>query len=434
MKLKKCIILVSLVIGLSGCNSNNEEPLNQDFGELQQKKEELFEVVKNETILVSEEELQGLQENIEVQETIDYAKYGAANRVCATNQEKNMQSLFCVDQNTGVIYFINQNKDWYIYRLSDGMAEVAVEIPARELHMLNGTLYFIVDGYGKYEFDTIAEGDIYAYTPAKGSVTQIFSASNMDSRIEHISPYEDGIAFYCIEYKKVNDDGVEQSVENVLEATKVYFNCYFYSFDTTAVKKDTYKRVYPGWQDYYLMQTYTEDGWKTIFRSRTDEAENVIDWNVNAGTSMVIEDTMYAMSNSNFYMTDIIGGEQKIFDCKAMLENTVPERFSNFPDTAECLQYFTVTEDYIWVTAVNHYLLRIEPVSGEITCFQMPGTNYRLDNLYSDGRNLYAMYAAGTTGMGAVSSESLVRVDTGQVIGYDMLYNIPMLGIEYLTE
>ena len=122
---------------IAGCGTTQEE---------EKKLEEttsLFVSMENENEkeeeMVEVRELQGLKEILEPKEVpLVEIKNVLNNKI---------ESVFYIDEMTGVVYFVNFNKDWHIYRMKDGEAEKAVPLPANNLCMYDGSLYFMIEFY-----------------------------------------------------------------------------------------------------------------------------------------------------------------------------------------------------------------------------------------------------------------------------------------------
>ncbi len=114
------------------------------------------------------------------------------------NLEENMRSddlsgysvLVCKDPVYDITYYVNYGRDYYIYAMRDGVSELALELPGRELFCRNGELYFIADGYGLYEFAQFAGGNILKYNPVNGSVEVV-----VDQTATTMIVYPDGICY-----------------------------------------------------------------------------------------------------------------------------------------------------------------------------------------------------------------------------------------------
>ena len=113
--------------------------------------------------------------------------------------------MFCLDETTGVVYFVNQGKDNFLYRMKDGEVALAVAMPMQQLYTYQGSVYFMVDNYGRYELEGMKTGDIYCYTPSSGAVELVYALGTiLGETVENARDYkllveESGIYFgYCI--------------------------------------------------------------------------------------------------------------------------------------------------------------------------------------------------------------------------------------------
>ena len=98
--------------------------------------------------------------------------------------------LVCKDPVYDITYYINYGRDYYIYAYRNGVAELVVEIPAKDLFCKEGELYFIADTYGRYQFSDFAEGNVLKYNPKDGSVAVV-----VDCSADRMIVYQDGICY-----------------------------------------------------------------------------------------------------------------------------------------------------------------------------------------------------------------------------------------------
>ena len=142
----------------------------------------------------------GLCEVLEQKDASLQASYNSFNRMLSTDIELGFsgQSVFCVDESTGVVYFVNQGKgqDYYLYRLKDGEAKLAVAMPVKEIYTYQGSVYFMINSYDMYELGELHNGDIYCYTPADGTVQLVYEAGAVENSLDHrLTVNEKGIYF-----------------------------------------------------------------------------------------------------------------------------------------------------------------------------------------------------------------------------------------------
>lgn len=429
------VITIILAVGMTACGNQGDgagtTPTQSASG--------IFKPIEDTTIAIQVSEtdrMKGLCEVLKKKAVTEAAKYNAMNRVGTISDETGQQSLFCIDPDTGVVYFVNQNKDCYIYRLKDGEAKLAVALPAKELSIRNGTLYFMIESYDKYELSGINDGDIYAYTPADGSVKAVYAAGALGSRLQQLAVKENGVYFRCTtDGNKMVIDGREVSV---LEDKH-----YYLPFDAKEPVEDKNKTTLPGWGEYYLTTKQTTTGdFETVLQSRSDKASEYINLNIEnaAGCSIIGDEIYYIGDRASVCVRNLVTGELKSYDCLEALElaggNISEER---------AIESFTMVGDYIWAKAYSVFLLRINPESKEVLCYRLlPGSNeedteekaqketegeYTLQKLYTDGEHLYALYAPGLQTKGC-----LVQIITDQTAGLSKAYKVPLLEVKYITE
>lgn len=417
------VMLMLLLVSMTACNKEKEN-IDEIVQTTPRVTSAIFEADEfsesgNFKIKISSlQELKGKRAIFEKIDASEMAEYNAANRCRSRDVEENQQSLFCVTSDTGVVYFINQNKDWYIYQLKDGVSELAVELPARELYMWEGTLYFMIEDYDKYELAGINENDIFAYTPEDGTIRFVYAAKEFENAYDsHLGVDKNGLYLCC------SKDGRE--VEVYGQKTNVIdFFYYRLPHNGNEVEEDPYRMAVPGWGDYYLNSI------TSILVPRNEEAGETIELGASGSKCCIIGDKFYSVSSGSILLsiTDIPSGEIKSYDCKPVFKNLIGEDLEK--PQVSWVQSFTVTRDYVWMVVRGKYLVRIEPESGEIQCFVMESRNCYIEKLYTDGGNVYALYRKDILS----SMTDLVRIKTEKVLEVSEIYNVPMLAIEYLLE
>lgn len=119
--------------------------------------------------------------------------------------EDQYRSLVCKDPVYQLTYFVNYGRDYYIYCDTGEEILPVVEIPATELYCRNGELYFIAQGYGKYDISEIGEGSILKYDPKTGDITVLVKNAATRMRV-----YKDEIAYELIGVLEEREDGFMQ--------------------------------------------------------------------------------------------------------------------------------------------------------------------------------------------------------------------------------
>lgn len=183
-KLKKGVILFILMFSLPACKESAESKQDRNQAEW-----ETAGMINGETDNVC-----GLNGGI----LLDGLSVKGEDSLYYCNLEENMRSddsggysvLVCKDSVYDVTYYVNYGRDYYIYAMREGVSELAVKIPGRELFCRNGELYFIADTYGLYEFEAFAEGNILKYNPVDGCVETV-----VEEAATTMIVYPDGICF-----------------------------------------------------------------------------------------------------------------------------------------------------------------------------------------------------------------------------------------------
>lgn len=410
------LLVVVLLLALTGCNekeSTEKITLNaSDIFEIVEEK-----VEENTVTISAREGAIGSRISLEKRDASELARYDASNRrfIGNTTINNSQKSLFCIDPDTGAVYFVNQNKDWYIYCLYNGRAEVAVKLPARELYMWNGTLYFVIEDYDTYELDGVKDNDIYAYTPEDGSVTFLYAAKEFEEALEsHLGVDENGLYLYCEKIKEtyITEDGNNRIISEVYS--------YHLPFGSSELVEAPEARVFPRLEDY-------NPGFEAIIQYGNGEATRM---DISNAQFCMIGDIFYFTNGESlkFYIAETVSGEVKCFDCATALEEV-----SLFEPERDKITSFAVTKDCIWVLVGDEYLIKIDPESGDMSCYvTMYWTDYLyapLEELYTDGVKLYGLYKYSFHNSPAV----LVEI-TGREQEISFHYKLPALAVEELTD
>ena len=181
---------------------------------------------------------EGLCEVLEQKDVSKQVQYNAFNRM-VDKYSPDSESLFCIDEMTGVVYFVNQGNDEYLYRMKDGEVKLAVEMPIKEICTYQGSVYFMVDRHVTYVLEGMKQGDIYCYTPATGKVELIypFGAIEPTGRSHKLTVNEKGLYF---SYEVIESSNTYQTI------IKTYF--YHLPFGETEPVRDYDSTTYHGWK------------------------------------------------------------------------------------------------------------------------------------------------------------------------------------------
>ena len=378
MKKTTICILLFLVFCMAGCNKDKNSA----------KENNLFSSAKEESNVITEKNVTGKKLGAETKAGVILPEYNDFNRLQYAYER---ESFFCIASDTGILYFVNQNQDRFIYCLRDGMAELAVPLPARELYYRQGILYFVVDNYEKYTLEGVQNGDIFAYNPAEGTVELVYSLGWRYNEWTQLRVDEDGIYVSCFV-----EDGEYVEVDG--EKLKTYETEYYVlNFENPELVTDESKRVLTSYGDYKLSYyIHNEENLLTqtlISKTNGTKDMKMIDEDRIIACCLV-EDKLYYTKGLKLIIVDIDTFEKEVYDCSNFYMETyfVPEE--SFKNSRIAFSCFTVTEDYFWCTTNGPDLFRIDRESKEIKSYQLmdEDTILLVERLYTDGKNVYALY------------------------------------------
>ncbi len=403
---------IFIMIGLAGCNSEisgnrtgvTPEPTKGNFFADEEKTGNDEE--ESRPLITIPETV--LQEALEKKDASEEARYNAINRMDLPFHNDS-ESLFCIDGESGAVYFVNQNQDYYIYRLKDGEAELAVALPARELYMQDGVLYFVLETHDVYRFpEGMYNGDIYSYSPEAGTIDLVYAAGkNLTAR-----SYLDRKAFMTL---TVTEDGIYFIGE--YEEMPYYFeewNKWVYVFSTTDYFLafgeeepiiDTKRGTRGGWRDYYLYHDYeTADNLRLVLQSRNDdslivlcEGEEIFD------SCGIMDDMLYALRGENIIQIDLLTMESTTHDFKKFKTAfEIKYAWANgYIDVFSAqVRYWTMTMESIIIADGGDRIYVMNRESGEIECYflqEMNHEGYHIERLYTDGEHIYILTEKGVS-------------------------------------
>ena len=432
-KFSICLLCLGLAIGLYGCAKDTEkENSTEVVSPTAAITQAVFAPVK-EKVEEKTEGISGLAETLEFCDASEQAKYNAMNRMMS-NYSPSWSSNFCIDEATGAVYFVNWGKDYYLYRLIDGKAELAVSLPISMVATANGHVYFMIDSHGKYEMEAYSDGDIYYYTPSDGSVELLYAAGEAEEAEEYCLAVDDnGVYFSYMQKVPAPEYG-----EGVTIGKMTYG---FLPYGETKLQQDTLEMTMPGWNNYKFSYLFTSDDYSVppelILVDRQDN-QNRKELSIGRPyLYCVVDDCLYYMSakdSMNFHNLNLVTGEDKAYDLKEAYMATgfyeTTEMFEQHlkenPNT-QFFHSFTYAGGYIWLTN-SAFLYRIDMETGVVDHFslQKDRTPF-IGTLYTDGDNLYALYSENWDG-----GKCLVKIGT-EIIGVSDMGH-PLLEMEYITE
>lgn len=335
---------------------------------------------------IGKDDIIGVKETPEKNETGVMEKYNAVNRRW-DSETISQESLFCIDGETGVIYFVNQYNDYFIYRLSNGEATLAVSLPAKDLYMHDGKLYFMLESYSRYQWKDMADDDIYVYTPSEGTVELVYAVGTELGELpnRHMVVNENGISFNSsIEMENtVAKDGRE-----IMVVTEKALRLSFDGKDPVSVSTNEMKS---GWREYYPYLTKVDgEMWLSLFSKENTKEEIMLQRSDHMSEWCIIEDDLYLVTASAvFSKINLITMEKQEYDFSKMVKELYDARTSGQGYSGKfCL---AVTEEAVFLatqTTIDNYLFRIDLNSGEQTYYKIPTTK-SIKGFYTDGKNLY---------------------------------------------
>lgn len=389
---KKILMLFTytiLIISLLGCGSDateHPEPNKTITPQPTVVGSDLFSPVEDK--VVNEENVEGAQIVVEKTEETDLEKYNGFN---SKMEGARSPSLFCVDGTTGITYFVNQYQDWYIYSIKDNEVTLAVELPAQELTVWDGKLYFVIYDYDLYELEGMKSGDIYVYTPETGAVEPVYAAGDKTdpnySYNTELAVNEDGVYFRrTVGMEEKEYSGTKY---NVLQTEDLYL-----PFDAAEPIEDKLRMTTPGWKEYRF-----RGGMDVEFISREEGKENIKEIGFQASKGVVMGDELFYTWGGEFGIYHLVTGENHTISVGAYVVEML--RLTE-DDKSYTVQDFTITKDSIWCIVHSKFLVKINRQTEEKTCYIVEGERQFIDKLYTNGTQIFGAYvehiAGDTTG------------------------------------
>ena len=377
----------------------------------------------------------GLCEQLEQVDASMQAEYNIFNRKLSMDSELDLsgQSVFCIDETTGVVYFVNKGKDYYLYRIKDGEVALAVAMPVKQINTYQGLVYFMIEnydwiaGFDGYELGEFHNGDIYCYTPADGTVRLVYEAGAIENSCDHrLTVNEKGIYFSYTEGERYR--GIDKF--------------YYLPFGASEPIHDAETTTWKGWDKYVF--TYLDGD--LVLESRTvqeDGTRETIELSNRQIRYCVRGDYLYSAERTYISCFNLKTGEEIKYDFLEMWKSAAWDQSSLEPNSGvRVIETFTVTETDIWVTGFGTILGRLNLETGELSysfiCKSNQAENYPyyiIQELYTDGKQLYVTCLSHPEEKRAWTGEQpayFARIQTDTVEKHVFGENIMML--EVLTE
>lgn len=313
-------------------------------------------------------------------------------------------SVFWFDEETGVTYFINRESDYYIYQLKGNEAKLVVDIPAQELYMYDGLLYFMVENYDNRELVDIKLGDIYCYNPKEDKVELVYAVGTMDEKgvCHNLIVNENGIYFSYM---------VEDEVESTQDRHIYQLYDYWLPFGATEPVKDELAMTRAGWEEYELL-------YMSPFSlvSRTKGTKDTKELSINPYRYAIVGDILYSVSlgKRNLSALNLRTGEQIEYDFSEVIE--AKDIVTGEPKSLSGIvifHSFIITEKEIWLAGTNK-LYHMDLETKEINWYLLGDDTTNLieiRGLYMAGDELYAEINTRFSG----TEYKLVRIITDKV-------------------
>ncbi len=405
---KKGFIFVLLCMFSYGCGQN-AEPIEKPVEEVV---EEISDVLSIGITPLPEPTLMEEQGSDETDEEIEKSEMGfpvnddivinvedcnAINRKLTRTIDSGA-SLFCLDKEEN-IYFVNQRRDNYLYCRKDGVTELVVALPVKDVYPWEDCVYFMVSE--AVEGKNV--GDIYRYIPATKEIELVYELGSIEGAQHHkMLVNEQGIHF---NYAKM------MSSENGITRMKV--SSYTLPFGETEPIKDTTKAGKVGWNDYYfsyqLSSTDDTSPVEAMLVSRSKGMEETISLDIGELQYAVAQDTIYSIELGSKKVSLFSLEHQKkndydfkesIFIANNYLED---EKRKAFGENIEELTSFTITENgaILWATD-GEYLYRMNMEDNTIEILLVSDGGRKIEALYTDGRQVYGVYSYRVLGFEAI--------------------------------
>ena len=335
----------------------------------------------------------GLCEQLEQVDASMQAEYNIFNRKLSGDLELSLSGLseFCIDETTGVVYFVNKGKDYYLYRLKDGEAKLAVAMPVKQIYTYQGSVYFMIEnydmiaGFDGYELGEFHNGDIYCYTPATGAVELIYETGAIENSDDH--------------RLIVNEKGIYFSYA-VGEEFDIVHQFYHLPFGASEPIEDTEMTTWKGW-NHYVFDYFSEASNNLVLQSRTIQEDGTRERLETSNRKIrfcVRGDYLYSAERTYISCLNLKTGEEIKYDFLEMWKDAAsPHLDSLEPNSGvRVIETFTVTETDIWVTGFGMILGRLNLETGELSYSRIckenkaePSPYYIIQELYTDGKQLY---------------------------------------------
>ena len=430
MKKQKYVWLgISMILlGMTGCAVKDSPPTLTPTP-TEKIREVVFE--QSEDVVTSKEVItktDGLCERLEETNTKG-TMYNSFHRMINVEGEDGFSgtgtSLFCIDEKTGVIYFVNQGKDCFLYQMKEGEVALAVAMPVKDIYPYEGSIYFMIEDYDKYALQGMHNGDIYCYTPASGAVELVYATDVIEGFV-HGNLYVEESGIY---FRYAKDNGI--IVEEDKEYRKTPSLYYYLPFGEKEPVEDTKQMVQKGWGDYFF--NYSSK-WELLHRvPNEDGTREPFEIPELRGVFCVVGDVLYSSESGIVIGTNLKTGERTEYDFLEGIKKAIGEEIFE-QSIKNAINTFVMTEDALWILVLGGSLCRMDLQSGEITVghIQYKNSSYLIMDLYTDGTELYGFGVPMEDWDGSHEKGSVVRLIPERIDEFGIHPGI--IEVEPLTE
>ena len=302
-------------------------------------------------------------------------------------------SIFCVDEEE-MVYFVNQNRDNYLYQMKDGNVQLAVALPVKEVYVWEDYVYFMI----KEDIEEKKAGDIYRYRKDTKEVELVYALGTIQGGEHHkLNVNEQGVHF--------NYSELLSSADGIIR-NKVFF--YTLPFGASEPIKDTTNQGKVGWKDYYvsyLLETSDSiESSNIVLMNRIKGEEDSIPLEIGEFSYCIVGNKIYSMNLGSSVIStfDLKTKARKVYDFRSEIISAnayLKEGIEYcFGEGIEELLSFTITENgnYLWATD-GEYLYCMDTTRKQfypIDAIATTDSNRRIEQLYTDGRRVYGLYSA----------------------------------------
>ena len=366
-------------------------------------------------------ESKGFPINMDIEISIDDCN--AMNRKLTRDMDSG-SSLFCIDEN-GIVYFVNQNHDNYLYCMKDGNVQLVVDIPVKEIYPWEDVVYFMIAS----NVEEKQAGDIYKYIPTTKEIQLVYALGAIkDAQNHKMTVNKQGIHF-----------NYSQIIAKEGDTTRVKVSSYTLPFGEKEPVKDIQKLGKAGWGDYYFSYEFdsknSTEAVNVSLVSRTNGKSDILPLTIGDFQYCVVGDNIYSIELGSSAVSIVNLKSQKktrydfrsgLIDANSYLKEEIAKSFGT---RMEELISFTITENgaIVWATD-GEYLYRINTEDKYVFPIETKDVNRRIEKLYTDGRRVYGLYCSERTG-----ATSLVRFCT-EVIEQNEIYKESTVEVQYLVQ